>query len=97
MNLNVNSNVAGLAGGLSRPTAWKRILFYITGDAFVVFGASLLTYTVAKQQQPNIHIGIILPYAAAGLSFQVLIAFIFSSYRLKWSTFSLPDLSLIHI
>ncbi len=100
------SKVAGRAGEpgepgapgrfqtLFAPAAWKRTLFYITTDAVVVFGASVLTHVavlrhISSDLQYYTH-GV-LPFAATAVACQLAISFLVSSYRLKWSTFSLLD------
>jgi FlaA1/EpsC-like NDP-sugar epimerase len=79
---------------LLAPTPWKRILFYVVADALVILFATFLTYAVATQHLPLkfSRFALVLPYAGAGILFQLALGFIFSSYNLKWSTFSLNDM-----
>jgi FlaA1/EpsC-like NDP-sugar epimerase len=79
-------------------TAGKRVLFYLVTDAAVVLIASVLTHLAVIR-----HVGSSLvyythgvaPFAAAALVCQLTLAFLVSSYRLKWSTFSLVDVPRI--
>jgi FlaA1/EpsC-like NDP-sugar epimerase len=76
------------------PARWKRRLFYVATDALVVVVASLLTYTVAARAfVPTFarFVTFVLPYAGLGLGCQVGLSILFSSYNLRWSTYSLAD------
>lgn len=88
------ADTGGRFRSLFTPTAAKRTLFYILCDAVVVLGASLLTYSVATRYAwlGAVQLAAVLPYAGLGLAFQVGLAFLFSSYDIRWSTFSLVDM-----
>ncbi len=79
---------------LLEPTTGKRTLFYVTSDIVVVFGASLLTHLAVLR---HVSSGLryyshgVLPFAAAALACQMAFSLLVSSYRLKWSTFSMVD------
>jgi FlaA1/EpsC-like NDP-sugar epimerase len=84
---------------LLQPTPRKRTLFYVLSDTVIVLGASLLTYAVTTR---SLWFGVgqfatvtVLPSAAAAVASQLLLGFFLSSYRLKWSTFSLVDVPRI--
>jgi len=79
---------------LLKPANWKRTLFYIFTDAVVVFGASVLTHlAVIKHVGSGVRYFVhgVVPFAAAALVCHVAFSFLFSNYKLKWSTFSLVD------
>jgi len=84
--------------GLLVPTGWKRISFYLVTDAAVVIGASVLTHLAVIH---HVRSGLVyythgvLPFAAVALVFQLAVGFLVSSYKLKWSTFSLVDVPRI--
>jgi FlaA1/EpsC-like NDP-sugar epimerase len=79
---------------LLAPTAWKRTLFYVFTDAIVVVVASVLTNLAVIR---HVNSGLdyyahgVVPFAMAAVICQVVFGFLFSSYRLQWSTFSLVD------
>ena len=83
---------------LLAPTSGKRALFYLVTDAVVVFGASVLTHLAVIR---HVSSGFqyftygVLPFAAAAALCQMAIGFLVSSYKLKWSTFSLVDVPRI--
>ena len=80
------------------PAAWKRTLFYVVSDAIVVLGASVLTHlAVIRHVQSGLvyYAHGVVPFAAAAVVSQIVLGFAFSSYRLKWSTFSLVDVPRI--
>ncbi|MCX6843020.1 MAG: nucleoside-diphosphate sugar epimerase/dehydratase [candidate division WOR-3 bacterium] len=88
-------------GGLREllvPTGWKRIFFYLVTDAAVVVGASVLTHLAVIH---HVRSGLVyythgvVPFAAAALVCQLALGFLVSSYKLKWSTFSLVDVPRI--
>jgi len=88
-----SENPGGLRG-LLHPTAWKRTAFYLTTDALVVLVASVLTHLAVIRHVPSglkYYAHGVLPFAAAALVCQLAIGFAVSSYKLKWSTFSLVD------
>ncbi|MBN2465369.1 polysaccharide biosynthesis protein [candidate division WOR-3 bacterium] len=76
------------------PTYGKRTLFYLVSDVVVVFAASFLTHLAVIQ---HVSSGVyyytrgVLPFAATAAACQLALGFLFSSYKLKWSTFSLVD------
>jgi FlaA1/EpsC-like NDP-sugar epimerase len=80
---------------LFAPTARKRTLFYVLTDIVVVIGAGLLTYAAAMRSLwfagDRLPLSLALTVAAAVAACQVVLGFVFSSYRLRWSTFSLVD------
>jgi len=88
----------GRFGALVRPASWKRTLFYLVTDTAVVFGASVLTHLAVLR---HVSSGLryythgVLPFAATAAACQLVIGFLVSSYRLKWSTFSLLDVPRI--
>jgi len=81
------------------PTVWKRTLFYVLSDTVIVLGASLLTYAVTTRSlwfgSGRFALNTVLPGAFAAVTCQVALGFLSSSYRLKWSTFSLVDIPRI--
>jgi FlaA1/EpsC-like NDP-sugar epimerase len=81
------------------PTVWKRTLFYVLSDVAIVLGASLLTYAVTTQRLwffgGRFTLFTVLPYALTAAACQIALGFAFSSYKLKWSTFSLVDVPRI--
>jgi FlaA1/EpsC-like NDP-sugar epimerase len=87
------------ARALLDPTPLKRILFYVMSDILVVVCASLLTYAVTTRSvwfstgRFTLHTA--LPGALAATVCQVVLGFLSSSYRFKWSTFSLVDVPRI--
>ncbi len=80
------------------PTYGKRTLFYLTSDVVVVFFASILAHLAVIQHVPS---GVsyyargVLPFAATAAAGQLAFGFLFSSYKLRWSTFSLVDVPRI--
>ena len=85
---------AGWFRALLVPTTRKRTLFYIITDAVVVFSASVLTHVaVVRHAEPGLayYTHGVVPFTAAAIVFQVVLGFLFSSYRLRWSIFSLVD------
>jgi FlaA1/EpsC-like NDP-sugar epimerase len=80
------------------PTYGKRTAFYLVSDVVVVFCASFLTHLAVIQHVPS---GVsyytrgVLPFAATAAACQLALGFLFSSYKLKWSTFSLVDVPRI--
>jgi FlaA1/EpsC-like NDP-sugar epimerase len=80
------------------PTVWKRTLFYVITDAIVVVAASVLTNLAVIH---HVDSGLVyyahgvVPFAIAAMICQVVFGFLFSSYRLQWSTFSLVDVPRI--
>jgi len=80
------------------PRTWKRTLFYVITDALVVVCASVLTHLAVIR-----HVGSgvayyehgVAPFTAAAIACQAVLGFLFSSYRLRWSTFSLVDVPRI--
>jgi FlaA1/EpsC-like NDP-sugar epimerase len=84
---------------LLRPTPRKRTLFYVVSDTVIVLGASLLTYAVTTRTLwfgvGRFALNTVLPSAFAAVASQLLLGFLSSSYRLKWSTFSLVDVPRI--
>ena len=98
MNGTGESEVPGWFGSLPVPTAWKRTLFYVTTDAAVVLVASVLTHlAVIRHVESGLEYYThgVAPFAAAALVSQLAFASLVSSYRLKWSTFSLVDVPRI--
>ena len=87
------------ARALLDPTPLKRTLFYIVSDIVVVICASLLTYTVTTRSvwfsAGRITLHTALPGALAVAVCQVVLGFLSSSYKFKWSTFSLVDVPRI--
>jgi FlaA1/EpsC-like NDP-sugar epimerase len=83
---------------LLKPETWKRTLFYIVTDAVVVFSASVLTHLAVIR---HVDSGLVyythgvVPFAAVALASQLALGFLFSSYKLRWSTFSLVDVPRI--
>jgi len=81
------------------PTVWKRALFYVLSDIVIVFGASLLTYAVTTRSlwfgAGRFALGTVLPCAFAAVACQLALGLLSSSYKLKWSTFSLVDVPRI--
>ena len=98
MNGSGEAEVTGWFRSPLVPTAGKRILFYLVTDAAVVLGASVLTHLAVIHQ---IKSGLVYftrgvaPFAAVALVCQLALAFLVSSYRMKWSTFSLIDVPRI--
>ena len=84
---------------LLEPTPLKRTLFYIVSDIVVVICASLLTYALTTRSvwfsAGRITLHTALPGALAVAVCQVVLGFLSSSYKLKWSTFSLIDVPRI--
>ena len=79
---------------LFKPTTWKRTLFYLVTDALVVFVASGLTHLAVIRHVDSglvYYVHGVIPFAVAALVCQLIFGFLFSSYRLRWSTFSLID------
>ncbi|MBM3332053.1 polysaccharide biosynthesis protein [candidate division WOR-3 bacterium] len=85
---------AGWFCSLLKPETWKRTLFYIVTDAGVVIGASVLSHVAVIR---HVDSGLkyythgVLPFAAVALFCQLTLGFLFSSYKLKWLTFSIVD------
>jgi FlaA1/EpsC-like NDP-sugar epimerase len=83
---------------LLAPTTWKRTLFYLASDVVVAFCASFLTHLAVIR---HVSSGLsyyahgVLPFAAVAAVCQLAFGFLFSSYRLQWSTFSLVDVPRI--
>ena len=90
--------ISGRFRSLLVPTSWKRVLFYLLTDAAVVLTASVLTHLAVLR---HVKSGLeyytqgVAPFAAAALVSQLAFASLVSSYRLKWSTFSLVDVPRI--
>jgi FlaA1/EpsC-like NDP-sugar epimerase len=90
--------VTGWFRSLMEPTAGKRVLFYLVTDAAVVLIASVLTHlAVIRLVKSGLvyYTQGVAPFAAAALVCQLTLAFMVSSYRLRWSTFSLVDVPRI--
>jgi len=88
------TEAAGLLRSLLAPSNWKRTAFFLASDAGVVIGASFLTHlAVIRHVNSGVtyYIHGVMPFAVAAVVCQVVFAFLFSTYRLKWSTFSLID------
>jgi FlaA1/EpsC-like NDP-sugar epimerase len=81
---------------LLRPTERKRTLFYVLSETLVVLCASLLTFAVVSHSlwfgSGHFALNLVLPPAAAALVCQLVLGFALSSYKLRWSTFSLVDM-----
>ena len=76
------------------PAAWKRTAFYVVTDAIVVFVASGLTHLAVIRHVASglaYYTHSVLPFAAVAMACQVALGFLVSSYKLKWSTFSMVD------
>ena len=85
----------GRLRSLLEPTTGKRTLFYVVSDIVVVFGASVLTHLAVLhhvQSGLRFYTHGVLPFAATALACQLAFSLLVSSYRLRWSTFSLIDL-----
>jgi len=85
---------AGWSRSLLKPETWKRTLFYVVTDAGVVIGASVLSHVAVIRHVDsglNYYTHGVLPFAAVALFCQITLGFLFSSYKLKWSTFSIVD------
>jgi len=84
----------GRLHSLLQPTAWKRTLFYVFTDAVVVLVACVLAHLAVIR---HVRSGVayytqgVAPFAAVAVVCQVALGFLLSSYKLKWSTFSLVD------
>jgi FlaA1/EpsC-like NDP-sugar epimerase len=93
------SGTGGSARALFDPTPLKRTLFYVTSDILVVICASLLTYAVTTRSvwfgSGRFTLQSVLPGVLAASISQVVLGLLFSSYKLKWSTFSLVDVPRI--
>jgi len=80
------------------PSTWKRTLFYLASDVVVVFCASFLTHLAVIR---HVSSGLsyyahgVVPFATAAAVCQLAFGYLFSSYRLQWSTFSLVDVPRI--
>ena len=87
------------ACALLDPTPLKRTLFYVMSDILVVVCASLLTYAVTTRSvwfsAGRFALHTALPVALAVTVCQVVLGFLSSSYKFKWSTFSLVDVPRI--
>jgi FlaA1/EpsC-like NDP-sugar epimerase len=90
--------VTGRLRKLLEPTAAKRILFYVVTDALVVLGASVMTHLAVIHHVGSglaYYVQGVVPFAVVALICQLSLAFLSSSYRLQWSTFSLIDVPRI--
>lgn len=80
------------------PTYGKRTLFYLVSDVVVVFCSSFLTHlAVIRHVSSGVsyYVQSVLPFAATAAACQLALGFLFSSYKLRWSTFSLVDVPRI--
>ncbi len=84
--------ISKLGRQLLQPTTAKRILFYIVTDALVIFAATLLTIVVRPHLERQNIFTAAFPISAVAFPSIVVFSFIFSSYRLRWATFSSSDL-----
>jgi FlaA1/EpsC-like NDP-sugar epimerase len=82
-------------GGLFEPTPLKRTLFYVVTDVLVVVGAGLLTCAITTRSvwsgAGRFTLNTVLPGVLAATACQLTLGVLSSSYKLKWSTFSLID------
>jgi FlaA1/EpsC-like NDP-sugar epimerase len=89
-----NSDVPVGLRSLLTPTYRKRTLFYLVSDILVVFSAGFLAHLAVIQ---HVSSGVsyytrgVLPFAVTAAVCQLTLGFIFSSYKLRWSTFSMVD------
>jgi FlaA1/EpsC-like NDP-sugar epimerase len=94
MDATEEPEVTGWYRSLLVPTGRKRVLFYLVTDAAAVVIACVLTHLAIIH---HVKSGLVyytqgvVPFAVAALVCQLALASLTSSYRLKWSTFSLVD------